>query len=64
MIVCFQKNLQKTIDMIENDKSTIPAKEWCKEIGFKVIDEFNDGKTYQDVNGKLHNKKNCFFSSF
>lgn len=40
------------------DKSTDPAKNWCKELGFTVIDEYNDGKTYPDINGKFHNKKN------
>ena len=43
---------------VNADKSTPLVIKWLKEYGFKIIDEFNDGKEYPDRNGKLHNKKN------
>jgi len=43
---------------MNNDKSRVPAIQWIKELGFKVIEEYNDGKTYLNRKGNIRGKKN------
>ena len=45
-------------EKMPEDKSTEPAKAWCEELGFRVIDKMNDGESYTDRKGKSRTKKN------
>lgn len=40
------------------DKSTIPAKQYCRKLGYGIIDAMDDGEKYVDKNGKRRTKKN------